>query len=210
MVAVGDILELVLRSHWNDSGDENLNVFHYEVTEQTGLSELWQIGQGIIDSWAGELTSYFQDVTSSQIVFDGMDIRNLTDTSEIFTGNFTDPFAGGVTGDVLPPFASWGFLYRRATTVTRNGYKRFPGVPESLQANGVATSAAIEDLTALAAILNSPLEASGVTPGVYDITMLTRIVRKDENGALVLFQPVTAVDYRGIGTQNTRKLGRGM
>lgn len=210
MVAVNDILEVVLRSHWVDSGDENLNVFHYQVYEQTGLDDLWQVGQGIIDSWAGELTSYLQDVISSQIVFDGMDIRNLTNTTEIFTGNFTDPFAGGVTGDVLPPFASWGFLYRRATTITRNGYKRFPGVPESLQANGVATSAALEDLNALATVLTGPIEASGITPGVYDISMLPRIVRKNTLGELVTSQPVTAVDYRAIGTQNTRKLGRGM
>jgi len=36
------------------------------------------------------------------------------------------------------------------------------------------------------------------------------IVRKDETGALLASQPVTGAEFRAIGSQNTRKIGRGM
>lgn len=210
MTAVLDIIEFVLKSHSTETNDRFLNVFHFVVDSITGENDLSEVGQGIIDDWAADKTSLFQDVISSQTSFDGMDLRNLTNGLEIFVGDFTSPFVGGVTGDSLPPANTWGFQYVRSTTVTRNGYKRFGLVPESLQSNGIATPAAIEDLNALADELDATLIYSQSTPVLFSWTLAPVIVRKDATGALVTSQEVSDVVYRGIGTQNTRKLGRGM
>lgn len=210
MTVVGDIIEFTLKSHSTETNDRFLNVFHYSVDSLSGSSSLAAVGQGIIDDWASNFTSYFQDVISNQTSFDGADLKNITNGLEIFVGDFTDPFAGGVTGDTLPPANTWGFQYVRTNTTTRNGYKRFGLVPESLQQNGIATPAALEDLNALAGQLAAAFIYSQSTPVLFSWTLDPVIVRKNADGEYVLHQDVSDVVYRAIGTQNTRKLGRGM
>lgn len=210
MVSSGDILEFRLRSHWETTGDEFLNVIHYLISVTGGTPTLDLSGQNIIDDWAGEFTSFLQDITSTEITFDGIDITNLSEPTEIFVGDFTSPFSGGVTGDVLPPFASWAFIKRRATATTRNGQLRLPGVPESLQVNGLATAPAVEDLEAFADIFQLGFSAAATLPQPFTATFVLRIVRKDATGALVLSNSISGVEYTRISTQNTRKFGRGM
>jgi len=210
MASDNDILEFRLRSFWETTGDQFLNVFHYLVTVDTGTMTLAGSGQNIIDDWAGDYTSYLQDIISSEITFSGIDITNLSDPDEIFVGDFTAPFSGGVTGDVLPPFAAWAFIKRRATAVTRNGQMRLAGVPESLQVNGVATAPAVEDLDAFAGIFQVGFSAAATLPEAFNAQFFPRIVRKTPTGGLDVVNGITGVEYTRISTQNTRKFGRGM
>lgn len=210
MVADNNILEFRLKSHWETTGDRFLNVFHYLIDVSGGTPTLAGSGQNIIDDWADDYTSYLQDIISAEITFDGIDITNLTNPEEIFVGDFTSPFSGGVTGDVLPPYAAWAFIKRRATASTRNGQLRLPGVPESLQVNGLATSPALEDLEAFADIFQVGFSAAATLPEPFTAQFFLRIVRKDETGALDVVNTITGVEYRSLSTQNTRKFGRGM
>lgn len=210
MVSDNNILEFRLKSHWETTGDQFLNVFHYLIDVSGGTPTLSGSGQNIIDDWAGDYTSLLQDIISAEITFDGIDLVNLTDPTEIFVGDFTSPFSGGVTGDVLPPYAAWAFIKRRATASTRNGQLRLPGVPESLQVNGLATAPAVEDLEAFADLFQVGFSAAATLPEPFTAQFFLRIVRKDVTGALDVVNTITGVEYRSLSTQNTRKFGRGM
>jgi len=212
MAANNDILELVLQGTYGSASLITQNVFHYEIHVPSPFV-LSDYGTSLIDEWNDHVMSVVQNVISSNCGWQQMTVRNLTDTDEIFISAFTEQLSGAVTGDCLPPYASWGFLYRRSTTATRNGYKRFCGVPESSQINGEPTAGAAIALQSVALHLSNSftltLEAASAAPDV-DVEFVPVIVRKDATGALITSQNIVAVQPCGIGTQNSRKFGRGM
>lgn len=111
--------------------------------------------------------------------------------------------AGTVSGDCLPPFSAWSFIYNRASRESRNGWKRLAGVPESMQSNGVATSGALADLADSAIILgrNVTSDTNAYRPVIW---------RGPRPGLSVgVGFVVASVSYHSLGTQNSRKIGRG-
>lgn len=209
MVANNDILEFIWTSWYVNSGNKGLNVFQYEVTGDVPF-DLLDYGQDICNEWYDQQVALLQPITSSVVSWRDLTIRNLTNPLEIWLGISDNLSAGAVSGDCLPPYASWGIILRRSTTATRNGYKRFWGVPESLQLNGEPAGSAIAYLPGFADSIGAtmPLTAIGSPP--IDIQLSPVIVRKDITGGLIASQPVYDGQFRSIGTQNSRKFGRGM
>lgn len=210
MVLDGQVLEFQLNSFFVDPSNRGLNVFHYVVAEFTGTHVLSDIGQELGFNWFDTAMAGMLPVLSVQVAFDGGIINNLDDPPEF--GNFIiDPVVGGqVAGDVLPPFASYGFILKRTNRTTRNGYKRFWGIPESAQVDGIAITSVQDVLDDAADVFEAPIELTGTDDGGWSLTLIPVIVRKDAAGLISLFQQVNGVEYRAIGTQNTRKFGRGM
>lgn len=209
VVVDGNILEWQLKSTFAAGTEQFLNIFHYEWGSNEPAPGLPTIGQEIIDAYAVDFVAAIQNLISVQVAFYGVKIINLSNPDEFFESDFTTPVAGAVSGDCLPPFASWGFQLNRATRTTRNGYKRFPGVAESSQVNGVATSGAISTANAIAALLGVQQDFVVASPGTLEFSLSPKIVRKDEAGELVLVNDVISASFKGIGSQNTRKFGRG-
>lgn len=209
MVSSNDILEFTLTSWYETSGNKGLNVFQYRVTGDTPFS-LLDYGQDICNAWYAAQVALLQPITSTLVSWRDLTIVNLSQPLEIWLGIADDLSAGAVSGDCLPPAVSWGFILRRSDRTTRNGYKRFWGVPESLQVNGQPAGAAITALPVIADALGAALPLTGL--GVPDISIILapEIVRKDATGAMTLHQPVYDGQFRTIGTQNSRKFGRGM
>lgn len=209
MVSSTDILEFSLESLYQSPSNRGLNVFQYEVDVASPFV-LATYGAELIQEWYNYITAIIQPITSDAVAWREVAVRNLSDPDEIYIGIPEDTSAGAVAGDCMPPYVSWGFLLRRTTAATRNGYKRFWGVPESLQEDGVPTTAAALLLPGIATSLANgfDLEVAGtpaINPQFYPV-----IVRKDNTGALVASQRVASGQFRSIGTQNTRKFGRGM
>lgn len=209
MVSNNDILQLTLEGQYSSPGNQVRNVFQYEVHVAAPFS-LLLYGQELIDEWFADFTPFMQDITSNQVGYLSMSVVNLTDPLQIYEAPFTDPAAGGVTGDCLPPFAAWAFQLRRTTAATRNGAKRFAGVPESLQLNGEPTAGAAVSLQAMATWLGNPSTLTLDNGVEISVEIQPVICRKDETGALIASQYVSSAQPRGVSSQNTRKFGRGI
>lgn len=210
MVANGDVLEFTLRSEFGSPGNQGLNVFQYRV-ETTETALLYQIGQELGDLvYETILNGDFRNVISTEVNYMSFAWKNLTEPLEIFEGTPTTPLQGAISGDCLPPYAAWGFKLTRTNALTRNGAKRFWGVPEGLQANGLPTGLAIVNLPLIAENLATVIPFDLTDWGFLEGTLVPAIVRKDETGAMTASQDVSTAQFRSITTQNTRKYGRGM
>jgi len=112
---------------------------------------------------------------------------------------------GTVTGDCLPPFVSWDFTLVRSAVGEQNGYKRFAGVSESKQQNGLVDAGFVSVLDNLATILQADLVGSLDT---YQLG-----VRRSQINQIPVNTPtvqtISAAQYSKIGSQNSRKYGHG-
>jgi len=208
MAAPNDILQFTMKGYFTNLSNQVMNVFQYQLQSPDPIN-FFDDGQTIIDEWRTDLGAVLAPLMGQEVQYNDLVIQNLSEPTEIWEGSFTTPLQGSVVGDVLPPYASWGFLLRRQSGVTRNGYKRFPGVPESLQINGTPTVGASTLLNALAVRLGDPYSIALVDPSP-EIQLFPVIVRKDAAGLMTINQPVVGAVFRTLGTQNSRKIGRGI
>lgn len=210
MVQSLDVLEFTLKSYYGGSANQGLNVFQYQVVtpEPFGLALNGQeLCEGI---YAHILSSELRAIISSQVAYNGFSIKNLSEPLEIFEGVPNEAIVGDVAGDCLPPYAAYGFKLTRTTALTRNGAKRFWGVPESMQVNGQPGGLAIVNLPLIAQNLAFGFDFDLVIEPVENVQFYPAIVRKDAAGLMTQFQRVLSAQFRSITTQNTRKFGRGM
>lgn len=185
-------------------GQVVLNVYFYQL-QDTGT-----FGDGYLDDIAAHFVeAVITPVTALQInVLEHTELflENLTNGLDILTYDTDFPIEGSVSGeDVMPPFVSYGFQLIRESRATRNGYKRFAGVPENMVDSGVyvGSPTLISDVeTGLAADI-----VSGLATLCHPV-----IVRHPIDVPLIspVFSNVGASLFRGIGSQNTRKFGRGV
>lgn len=198
------IVRLILQQEYRGLSDDSLNVFHYnDFVDEIGLPGL----EGLIDSFIADVLPHIHGVQSN-------DLEDRSIKAEVVGGTlFTIRTAGlgtGVIGIIGEPlFVCTSYLMVRASSLTRNGYKRFAGVPRGYASeSGFVRQGTYGDaMDACAAALTLPLEAStGVfySPVIYG--------RPQEDPPLP--ERVNAVvnclarDY--VTTQNTRKSGRGI
>lgn len=209
MASNGDILQLTLKGYYSTVATAVMNVFQYKLGV-SGTLDLALDGQAFIDGYADAIREFLEPILSVEVAYPRMDIVNLSEPLEIWTGSFTNPINGAVTGEVAPPFITWSFLLQRTNASTRNGQKRFSGVPETQMVNGIPTAAAALLLQDMSGFLGLPFvsDVIGGTPAT--VILEPTIVRKDETGALIASQPVLNARFTAIGSQNTRKFGRGI
>lgn len=115
----------------------------------------------------------------------------------------------GVAGDnQMPSFVSAGVKLNVSTRVTRPGQKRFWGLMESFQTDGVLNSTYIALVDTLAGkfsgviALGEPVLAGSLEPYIMKINPL--------DGSMIVGQPVSGHTVSFFVTsQNSRKVGRG-
>lgn len=215
-VVTGDKIRITLRGHFSATV-QTLNVFHYKVDPTDALYGGDNLGNAAASFWYA-----FKDVirppTSNVQRYESVTAESLDlATWNVINGEeYAIPGGeqyGTATGDCLPPYSTWSFRYVRASADFRHGYKRFPGIPEGGQVNGYAEAGYITYMNAIATLLNgdivfaalgSHLLSSGrLKPQLYKAHRYGGDVRPVE------FQRPASVVYEGIGSQNTRKYGRG-
>lgn len=199
---VGDVLRITLVSLYGSVNARN--VFYYLVTSLTGAVTLNEVA----DDWFNSFDESLKAVTNEGITFSAVEMLNFTNGIDFDTLALTGEL-GGVAGEILPPYAAWGFRYNRASAMSRHGYKRFIGVSESQQQAGVATAGAQTLLGNLAAVLDNTVVIGGASGNAnIEPRIMSFWLGKQLRETPVDF-PVASVSYVGLTTQNTRKFGRG-
>lgn len=199
-MSAGDVFMLIDQQIYVTADDNPiLNVYAYRQASGTGGAE--ELAANFVEEVLPDIVG----VQSVAIGHSSISVVNLDDLSD-FTELAVDPGegTGTQTGDCLPRYNAYSFIYHRTSRGIRNGWKRIAGVPESAQVNGVVTNSGfLTALSALATTLSESLTGSG--GDVWNPRILRRgstsvtppIVRADF--------PIASVAFVGLTTQNTRK-----
>jgi len=199
-VATGDLIRCV--DFQSLLGQTVLNVYYFIWTPVLPGSDGY-----LEDANTSFLDLYMPSITAVQVntlEHTHREWRNLTNGVDLFDDDTVIP--GDIdSGQPLNSFTSLGFMLRRDSLVTRNGYKRFAGLVEGdVQGNDwVGGDTRIDNLKA--ALMETLV--TGIVPSLAPIIVKRPIpepaVDYDHSG-------IVSVAFRGLGTQNSRKPGRGI
>jgi len=201
VASLGDLLRFTDRQTF--LGQTVLNVYFYRITSITGLDATYLdvLGAWFVDNVITPVASLQSDDVSHVELF----MESITNGVDINSYTTDLPIAGAASGDNLPPYTSYGFQLIRESRVTRNGYKRFAGVTEPNQTNGVYTGGS----TPITDIENAL--KSDIVIGLVTVAEPV-IVKHPITVPMASYEYASIGDclFKGIGTQNTRKFGRGV
>jgi len=203
-MAIGDVYEVRLRGEY--VSQVILNVFHYQ---SAGTADIAEPELTIAAALGAILVAQLVNIQVETFQWIDAYVKHLVDGG----AEATFPFAGGEPGVIaaegLPPHDAWAFRYNRSLTTTRHGQKRFAGVPETWQNNGVTVSGFLTTLDDVGDNLERDItDADGFGAGEI---LRPVIYSKFLNGELretPITNPVSSVSFVRISTQNTRKVYR--
>lgn len=197
MAAVGDIYRIIDHQTYASDPQDMLNVWHYEIVSITGSCTAALVGAEFI---ADKLPSII-NIQSSFVVHQYMEVINLNDPLDFATVNPTALQGTGVrTGEALPQFVAASFIMRRASRASRNGWKRFVGVAEGDQANGIPTGSYLTVLNGSAGVFSTSLLATGFNA----VPVIWRPSNAIPPGQGIGFN-IAVIEFSSISSQNTRK-----
>lgn len=210
MAIAGDVYEIVDTSEFN--GQKVLNVFFYEIT-------VLPIGGGSTDVCTAYIEQMLPLITawqSADVVHTSVKARNLFDDVDAHEELISVPGAD-TTGDPLGTFEAVPFRLAGNNAAVRNGAKRFPGLTEGAQTNGVIDAptvvAALADLGVelSAAMLWGVLDAGTLVPVIVKRILVTvgEYRLPANQGEAVLSRIVDAIFSPLTTSQVSRKVGRG-
>jgi hypothetical protein len=194
---LGDLLQLT--DFQTYLGIDCLNVYYYRVTSITGFAFA---GYNDIMQWYRDhILAQVKNQQVSGVSHNMLEIRNLSNAVDFDSLTFAPGTqVGAQPGEGLPSYVTYTFRLLRENLNTRNGYKRFVGVPES-QGSGNAYSPSGAAITNICGELSSDIVAGIVLlaePVIVKRPILTPA------GAYV-YSSIGNADFRGVGSQNTRK-----
>lgn len=176
---------------------ENINVFYYATADALTTPH------DIADDFNAVVLSQLPSICNTFVHWDLITCNQVKGGSAFTT--YPVNVNGLVSGDGLPPFCSWDFTLQRGGVGERNGYKRFAGISENHQINGVAIPAILPSLDTVAAALASNLVV-GTDPA-------NPVIRRTQEHHVAFPTPkyytMSGASYAKIGTQNSRKFGHG-
>lgn len=204
MAVPGDILRL--KSFGSYLGQSFLNVWFYEVNTVTnGTVNLFRMAQ----AWGNGFGSSVLPSLSTSLSVNRIVIDNLTDGLEFADIGVVLP--GGAAGDNAPSSLAFGVDLIRTTKITRQGYKRFPGVPEGTVSGNVQSIPAAQ-VTAIEDFCDASLFLQDYDTLGNDLLLNHVIVGRTKNAQdvyeldLTKINPVSSAQVRAfVSTQNTRK-----
>jgi hypothetical protein len=185
--------------------EQACNVFFYLINIGSGSPTL----EDVLEGFRTVVLPSILDIQSQDVEYDTAEADNLTNGIDFGTDPLYAGITGNVSGEALPPYAAWAFTLERASKLTRNGAKRFAGVPESAQQDGVVTAGFNPTLVTAATAIGTSFAYSNAQ-GAFSAFPL--IVGVDTTGQRDLSRvqiPTGAVANAVVSTQNTRKFGRG-
>lgn len=200
--ALGDLLQLIDNQVY--LGQQILNVYYYRVVSITGLADGYL--SAINGYWEEQVLESILQIQASQLEHVSREWKNLSNGIDLFVDGTVIP-GESVHSDsaLLPSFISAGFILRRESLATRNGYKRFAGLSDT-DVDGNEWTGTATQITDIEEAL-----AADLTGGLVSIVEPVIVKRPiDPPVSSYVYSSVGSASFRGIGTQNTRKQGRGI
>jgi hypothetical protein len=200
--ALGDLIQITDFQTYLEQ--QVLNVFYYRITSITGVGGDYL---SVIGDWFKDnVISSYIPLQVPRLEHVSRELRNLSNGSDLYTDSEVLP---GTNSDPashdMPSYVSLGFILRRESLVTRNGYKRIAGLSDG-QINGNDTDIS----PSLIASIEDAL-ASDITLGV--VTIAEPVIVKRPISVPVgeyEYSSIGSAQFRGVGSQNSRKPGRGV
>jgi hypothetical protein len=214
-VSTDALLEFVHKGFF-DGAAEVINVYHYEA-DGGGSATLDEYGFGLLRS----LDSTLNAIITPHVIYTELECKILNTDGELVNGETLIIPAVRGTGRKgtasEAPFVNWTFKLIRPDASFRHGWKRYAGVPKDEVNQGIAGSGIASLLNAHAVTLNAVIHSYSYDYGddtftETGATMNPVILQRVVNGTRV--SPVNVAELAGaayskIGSQNSRKYGRG-
>ena len=205
MLVENDIVEIVINQRHIPSGQPIANVYHFQaidvLEDWTAVNSFKALASDVFITLYTPM-SVFQ---SNEISWDSAVFTNLTNGVDIATFNPDDPYVGQVASVSEPLQVALSFKLIRSGRTTRNGSKRLGGIADSIitDTDGAALSGTA-DILAIEEVLANTIDI--VISGGLSCGLVPIILRKTALGVPpTVFSPVAGAEYRGAGSQNSRK-----
>lgn len=198
--SLGDFLRTTVTAEL--FGQNILNIFYWRVTSITGLTGDYL--SAINDELELNLITPMSDIQSSDLQYREILTQNVTNGIDFAVKTYTaDELAGTHPTASLPSFVTLTFRLQRESLVTRNGYKRLSGIPENLVTGNDYVGSTVE-IDAIEAAFSADI-VIGIA------TIAEPVILKRPLPTIVptshLYSSIGGCDFRGVGSQNTRKGG---
>lgn len=218
-MAVGDVYELICEQLYGTS--TVLNVFFYEQISIVLPAEGFTIGGLLAEQWDEQVGSVIRTIQNQDVTHVEVRARNLFDATDAGVYPVSETGLVG-TSNGMGPFVAMAFSLKGANPAVKNGAKRFVGVDESGQTDGIMVQpemiAGAEDV---AEALAANVTAGDVIPtDTWAPTIVQRVrsgspgayeYRLPENvGETVLSRIASALFNIVLSSQVSRKYGRGI
>lgn len=195
-MAVGDIYQV---TYFQDIiGQPIANVFHYlQVSAVTGGLPAEDLAQG----FEVLIAPAYEPILQTSWRGLGTETINVGDLLDFDVRDYTTPFEGARVGERVSNVVCWSFRYNRLGPGQRSGWKRLSGLSEtdvSGQAPAPGITTALDDF---AEILQTVFEAGG---GLWAPAVVKRPIIFGT--APTVFYVPSTVDFRGVGSQVSRKV----
>lgn len=200
MVETGDLLEF--RAVQTYLGQTMLNVYHYRVLDSFGL--LPDYLDTLANLFCEQVLDVVRLVQVDAVQYVSVECKNLSNGIDIHSEPY-DPTGGmGVvaTENLMPSFVALGFLLRRESAATRNGYKRIGGLTEEAVVGNTWNGTGSLITNAENAL------ASDVFAGIVSILEPVIVQRPITVpvGTTYVYSSIGSAKFRGVTSQNTRKV----
>lgn len=201
----GDLIQLVDRQSFLDQ--TVLNVYYYRYIVVAPASNA--IYPAMVDEWLENVMPAILDIQHPNLNHNLIEVRNLSNGIDIYQRPIDEDGTATSPGDdTLPSYASVGFQLNRESLVTRNGYKRFAGIPED-HTNGntwnLYGGPQSDELEVQLAATQFISAVETFAPVIVKRPLVVPV------GDTYLYSDIgSASAKQNLGTQNTRKAGRGI
>ena len=183
-------------------GEQMLNIYYYRIFTIDVVGDDYL--EALNTSWESVVLDKVRAIQNTLVQHVSREWRNLSNGADLFSDSTV--LNGTVGGtEHLNSFTSLGFLLRRSSLATRNGYKRFGGLLDT-QVEGNAYTADMGVIHDVETALSSDISI-GLVPTAGPVIVKRPIATPA--GAYV-YSLVSEASFRGLGTQNSRKQGRGV
>jgi len=191
-------------------GQECLNVYFFQARNVLGTPYAIDMA----DAFEGQLLPLVCAVQVDDVLHTELRVQNLFDPSDVHVRSISEPGTGETTGDRLPIFAALPYRLNGDNGAVRNGSKRYTGVIEEWQNNGVITNAGF--LTAMDALADGLSDT--LLFGIIEqfVPVIVQRILSGGNyvlptslGTAVLSTVTDAIYSALISSQVSRKIGSG-
>ncbi len=212
-MALNDLYRVTLVQVWDSDAPVSFNVFYYkEIVEDPSLNH----SDHLANSFRDVVDTAIRAMQAAIVSTININVENLTpSTDNTFLSFPAGSRPGAVADPALPPYCNYAFRLNRNSSAVRNGAKRFWGVPETLQDNGVVTAGAVTGLTAIATAVNATLGTVGASslyqPRIFRAGRPSKTIPAKTIPAMLQADfDVASVSFTEVSSQNSRKFKAGV